>query len=42
MVDFGCQDTDWVGGDDRDLLETNLLLDGLIVATLRKDEGKCG
>ena len=32
----------WVGGDDRDLLEANLLLDGLILAASSMDNGKCG
>ena len=40
MVDLVFQDTDRVGGDDRDLLEANLQLDGLILATLRVDIGK--
>ena len=42
MVDFGCQDTDWVDGDDKNLLEGNSLLDGLVLATLSMDKGKCG
>ena len=42
MVDLGCQGSDWVGGDDIDLLEANYLLDGLILATLSVDNGKCG
>ena len=42
MVDLGCQDTDWVGGGDRDLFEANLLLDGIILAALSVDNGKCG
>ena len=42
MVDLGCQDTDWVGGGDRDFFEANLLLDGVILATLSMVKGKCG
>ena len=33
MVDLVFQDTDRVGGDDRDLLEANLQLDGLILGS---------
>ena len=40
MVDLGCQDTDWVGGNDKELLDAILLKDGLIVATLSLDKGK--
>ena len=32
MVDFGCQDTDWVNGNNKNLLEGNSLLDGLVLA----------
>ena len=39
---LGYQDTDWVGRDDRNPLEVNLPLDGLIIATLNMDKGKCG
>ena len=42
MVDLGCQDTDWVGGGDRDFFEANLLLDGIILVALSVDNGKCG
>ena len=42
MVEFVCQGTDWVGGDDRDLLEANLLSDGLILAASSMDNEKCG
>ena len=42
MVDLGCQDTDWVGGGDRDFFEANLLLDGIILAALSVDNGTCG
>ena len=31
MVDLG---VDWVGGGDRDFIEANLLLDGIILAPL--------
>ena len=41
MVDLGCQDTDWVGGNDKKCLDATLLLDGLILATLSMDKGKC-
>ena len=33
MVDLVFQDTDRVGGDDRNLLEANLWLNGFILAT---------
>ena len=42
MIDLGCQDTDWVGGRDRDILDAVLPQDGFILATLSMDEGKCG
>ena len=42
MVDLGCQDTDWVGGYDKDILDAILLRDGFILATLSVDKGKCG
>ena len=42
MVDLGCQDMDWVGGHDRDILDAILLRDGFILATLSVDKGKCG
>ena len=42
MVDLGCQDMDWVGGSDKEVLDGILLLDGLILATLSKDKGKHG
>ena len=31
MVDLGCQDHDWVGGYDKDILDAILLRDGLIL-----------
>ena len=41
MVDLGCQDTDRVGGNDKDVLDAILLRDGLTLATLSMDKGKC-
>ena len=41
MADLGCQDTDWEGENDRGL-DKILLQDGLILATLSMDKGKCG
>ena len=29
MVELGCDDTDWVGGNDKDVLDAILLCDGL-------------
>ena len=34
MVELGYQDTDWVGGQDGDILDVILLQDGFILATL--------
>ena len=31
MVDFGRQDTDWVGGNDKERLDAILLPEGLIL-----------
>ena len=42
MVELGCQDTDWVGGNDKEVLDGILLRDDLILATLGMDKGKCG
>ena len=42
MVDLGCQDTDWVGGNEKEVLDAILLRDSLILATLSMDKGKCG
>ena len=42
MVDFGCQDTDWVGGNDNDVLTAILLQDGLTLATFGMDKRKYG
>ena len=33
MVELGCQDTDWVGGNDTEVLDGILPRDGLILAT---------
>ena len=40
MVDLGCQDTDWVGGNEKEILDAILLRDGFILATLSMDKGK--
>ena len=40
MADLGCQDTDWVGGNVKAVLDAILLRDGLILATLTMDERK--
>ena len=42
MVELGCQDTDWVGGYDKKVLDGILPRDGLILATLSMDKEKCG
>ena len=42
MVDLGCHDTDWVGGNDKDVLDAILQCDGLTLATLSMDKGKHG
>ena len=42
MVELGCQDTDWVGGNNKEVLDGILLWDGLILATLSMDKEKCG
>ena len=42
MVELGCQDTDWVGGNDKEVLDGILPRDGLILATVGMDKGKCG
>ena len=41
MVELGCQDTDWVGGNDKEVLDAILLREGLILATLSKGKGEC-
>ena len=40
MVELGCQDTDWVGGNNKEVLDGILPKDGLILATLSMDKGK--
>ena len=42
MVGLGCQDTNWVGGNDKEVLDAILLLNGLILATLSMNKGKYG
>ena len=42
VVELGCQDTDLVGGNDNEVLDGILPRDGLILATLGMDKGKCG
>ena len=42
MVDLGCQDLHWVGGNDKKVLDAIFLQDGFILATLSMDKGKCG
>ena len=32
MVELGCQDTDWIGRNDEEVLDGILLRDGLILA----------
>ena len=40
-ADLGCQDREWVGGNGIEDLDAIVLQDGLILATLSMDEGKC-
>ena len=42
MVDLQCWDTNWVDGNDKNILSAIFLQDGLILATLSMDKGKCG
>ena len=42
VVELGCQDTNWVGGNDKEVLDGIIPRDGLILATLSMDKGKCG
>ena len=42
MLELGRQDTDWVGGYDKEVLDATLRRDDLILATLGVDKGKCG
>ena len=37
MVDLGCQDTNWVGGNDKEVLDAILLRDALILALTKKN-----
>ena len=39
MADSGCQDTDWVGGHDKDILDAILQWAGSIKATFSVDKG---
>ena len=41
MVVLGCQDTNWIGGNDNEVLDGILIWDGLILATLSMDKGNC-
>ena len=36
MVELGCQDTDWVGGNDKEVLDAILLREGLILLIILK------
>ena len=42
MVDLGCQDSYWVGGNEKEVLDAFLLRDRIILAILSMDKGKCG
>ena len=42
MVELGCQDTDRVGGNDKEVSDGILPWDGLILAILGMGKGKCG
>ena len=42
MVDLGCQDSDWLGGHETDVLEAILQRNGFILAPSGMDKGKCG
>ena len=42
MADLGCQNTDWVGGNNKEVLDGIIPRDCLILATLSMDKGKCG
>ena len=42
MVELGCQDTDWVGGNDQEVLDGIIPRDCLILAILSMVKGKCG
>ena len=40
MVDLGSQDTEWVSGSDKNVLDVSFLRDWLILTTLSMDERK--
>ena len=42
VVELGSQDTNLVGGNDKEVLDGIILRDGLILATLSMDKEKCG
>ncbi len=42
MVDLEFRDTDWVSRKDKDVLDAILQRDGLLLASLSLDKGKCG
>ena len=42
MVKLGCQDTNWIGGNDKEVLDAILFREGLILAILGMEKGKCG
>ena len=42
MADLGCQDTDRVGGNKKEVLDFILMQNGLTLATLSMDQGKYG
>ena len=42
MADLGCQDTVWIGGNDKEVVLAILQQDWLILATLSMDKGECG
>ena len=41
MADLGCQDTDQIGGNKKEVLDIILMQNGLTLATLSMDKGKC-
>ena len=41
MAYLECQDTDWVGGNQKEVSDLILLQNGLTLATLSMDKGKC-
>ncbi len=41
MADLECQDIDRVGGNKKEVLDLILLQNGLTLATLSMDKGKC-